>query len=186
MENRERVPARYRAHPQTAAILDALLSKATEIAKYSDELLAQCYISTATWSLELWEEKYGITPDPTKPLSERRDAIRAQMIALGTTTEEVICTLATDMTGYSAVVEVDYGRGFTVHFVQSGGSTRLITIDREALAAAVERIKPAHLQFVIQGITWDDIEALALKWQYFYDYPTTWDTFEYAVPLRSA
>lgn len=40
------------------------------------------------------------------------------------------------------------------------------------------RLSPAHLRFVISGITWGDLESLELTWGYFDENPTTWGEFE--------
>lgn len=42
----------------------------------------------------------------------------------------------------------------------------------------VEQIKPAHLQFIISGLTWNDIESVGLTWQWFDDTPASWAEFE--------
>ena len=42
----------------------------------------------------------------------------------------------------------------------------------------VEQIKPAHLRFIISGLTWADVESVLLTWQWFEDNPTTWEQFE--------
>ena len=42
----------------------------------------------------------------------------------------------------------------------------------------MEQIKPAHLRFVISGVTWGDIESVGLTWQYFEANKMTWAEFE--------
>lgn len=68
---RERVPDRYCRHPQTAAILEALEKQSSISAAQIDHLLKQFFVETATWSLYLWERKYGIAVDESKPLADR-------------------------------------------------------------------------------------------------------------------
>ena len=46
------------------------------------------------------------------------------------------------------------------------------------IRAVVEQIKPAHLRFIISGLTWLDVESIGLIWQWFDDNPTTWGEFE--------
>lgn len=174
---RERIPNRYGAHPQTAAILETLEKQSAISADQADDLLNQFFIETATWSLQLWERKYGIPVDASKSLEERRSAVRDQMTAAGNTTAEMVRQLAMTLTGYEARVVVnstDYS--FSLEFL--GEENTLADIDVSQVRRMVEQIKPAHLQFIIEGLTWNDIEDVGLTWHWFDDTPTTWAEFE--------
>ena len=174
---RERVPDRYCRHPQTAAILEALEKQSSISAAQIDHLLKQFFVETATWSLYLWERKYGIAVDESKPLADRRAAVRDKMTAAGNTTAEMVRQLAMALTGYEARVVVhsaDYS--FSLEFL--GEENTLADIDVRQIRKMVEQIKPAHLQFIISGLTWSNIESVGLTWQWFDDTPTTWAAFE--------
>lgn len=174
---RERIPDRYYRHPQTAAILEALEKQSSLSAAQVDDLLDQFFVETATWSLYLWETKYGITVDESKSLEDRRSAVRDKMTAAGNTTAQMVCQLAIALTGYEARVVVnssDYS--FSLEFL--GEENTLADIDVSQVRKMVEQIKPAHLRFIISGLTWNDIESVGLTWQWFDDNPTTWDEFE--------
>lgn len=174
---RDRIPDRYYVHPQTAAILDALEKQSAVSAAQAADLLEQFFIETATWSLQLWESKYGIQVDPSKTLAERRTAVRDKMTAAGNTTAEMVRQLAIALTSYEARVVVhsaDYS--FSLEFL--GEENTLADIDVSQIRKMVEQIKPAHLQFIISGLTWNDIESVGLTWQWFDDTPTTWAAFE--------
>ena len=85
--------------------------------------------------------------------------------------------LAMAMTGYEARVVVnsaDYS--FSLEFL--GESNTLADIDVSQVRNMVEQIKPAHLRFIISGLTWADVESVGLTWQWFEDNPTTWEQFE--------
>lgn len=142
-----------------------------------DDLLKQFFVETATWSLYLWENKYGIVVDESKPLADRRAAIRDKMTAAGNTTAEMVRQLAMALTGYEARVVVhsaDYS--FSLEFL--GEENTLADIDVSQVRKMVEQIKPAHLQFIISGLTWNDIESVCLTWQWFDDTPVFWAEFE--------
>lgn len=139
----ERVPDRYYRHPQTVAILEALEEQAEISAEQAEDLLDQFSVGTATWSLYLWEEKYGIAVDESKPLEDRRSAVREKMTAAGNTTAEMVRQLAMAMTGYEARVVVnsaDYS--FSLEFL--GEENTLADIDVSQVRRMVESIKPAH------------------------------------------
>ena len=174
---RERVPDRYYRHPQTAAILKTLEKQSRISAAQIDDLLKQFFVETATWSLHLWEAKYGIAVDESMPLTKRRAAVRDKMTAAGNTTAEMVRQLAMALTGYEARVVVhsaDYS--FSLEFL--GEETTLADIDVSQVRKMVEQIKPAHLQFIISGLTWNDIEGVGLTWRWFDDNASTWAEFE--------
>lgn len=174
---RERVPDRYYLHSQTTAILEDLEKQSNISTDQIDDLLKQFFVETATWSLYLWENKYGIAVDESKPLADRRAAVRDKMTAAGNTTAEMVCQLAMALIGYEARVVVnsaDYS--FSLEFL--GEEPPLADIDVSQVQKIVEQIKPAHLQFIISGLTWNDIESVGLTWQWFDDTPTTWAAFE--------
>lgn len=181
---RQRAPDRYYRHPQTAAILEALEDESELSAGQVEDLLDQFFVDTATWSLYLWEQKYGIAVDESKPLADRRTAVRDKMAATGNTTAEMVCQLAMALTGYEARVVVhsaDYS--FSLEFL--GEENTLADIDVSQVRQMVESIKPAHLRFIISGITWDDVESVGITWQWFEDRPTTWEEFEGMVCIHA-
>lgn len=174
---RERVPDRYYRHPQTGSILDALEEQSGVCAEQIYDILDQFFIDTATWALYLWEQKYGITPDESKSLTERRAAVRDKMTAADNTTAEMVRQLAMALTGYEARVVInsaDYS--FSLEFL--GEESTLADIDVSQVRKMVEQIKPAHLRFIISGLTWNDIESVGLTWQWFDDTPASWAEFE--------
>ena len=85
MENREKVPVRYRKNAQTAALLDTLGLPAQQMADLVEDVKKQFFIETATWSLPLWEYQVGITPPANATETSRRNAIKAHLLAGGNT-----------------------------------------------------------------------------------------------------
>lgn len=73
-------------------------------------------------------------------------------------------------------IEVNDDYSFSLSFW--GEKNQLATIDVAELKTVVEQIKPAHLRFVISGITWADLESVNMTWKYFEDNPTTWAQLE--------
>lgn len=174
---RERVPDRYYRCPQTGSILDVLEEQSGVCAEQIYDILAQFFIETATWSLNLWEAKYGIAVEESKPLTERRAVVRDKMTAAGNTTAEMVRQMAMALTGYEARVVInsaDYS--FSLEFL--GEENTLADIDVSQVRKMVEQIKPAHLQFIISGLTWSDVESVGLTWQWFDDNFSTWAEFE--------
>ena len=163
---REHVPDRYYRQPQTAAILEALEKQSSISAAQIDDLFKQFFVETATWSLYLWENKYGIAVDESKPLADRRAAVRDKMTAAGNTTAEMVRQLAVALTGYEARIMVHSANySFSLEFL--GEENTLADIDVRQVRRMVEQIKPAHLQFMISELAWDDTESTDPTWQWF-------------------
>lgn len=181
MENREKVPARYRKNAQTATLLDTLGLSAQEMAELVEDVKKQFFIATATWSLPLWERQVGIVPAASATEQDRRNAIQARLLAGGTTNAETICRMATAMTGYDARVIVNDDYSFTLEFL--GETDGIAELELSGLTDAVNLISPAHLRFIIAGLTWEWFEAVNMTWQKLEDMNMTWARLEAAVPI---
>ena len=181
MENREKVPARYRKNAQTAALLDTLGLSAQEMAELVEDVKKQFFITTATWSLPLWEQQVGIVPAASATEQDRRNAIQARLLAGGTTNAETICRMATAMTGYDARVIENDDYSFTLEFL--GETDGIAELELSGLTDAVNLISPAHLRFIIARITWERLEAVDMTWQKLEDMNMTWARLEAAVPI---
>ena len=103
-------------------------------------------------------------------------AAARKLIASGNTTAEMVRQLAEAVTGYQARVVVNPDHSFSLDFW--GEKTTLADIDVSEIRAVVEEIKPAHLRFIISGLTWSDLEGIFLTWQWFRDEAITWSAFE--------
>lgn len=176
LPKRERVPDYHYVSEQSKALIDMLEDASLEAKAALEDVMAQFFVDTATWGIALWEQQVGIESDDTLPLTTRRSAVRQKLVASGNTTSEMVRQLAETITGYEAKVEVNDDYSFSLSFW--GETNRLADIDVAELETIVEQIKPAHLRFVITGITWSDLEDLELTWQYFEDNPTTWAQLE--------
>ncbi len=56
-------------------------------------------------------------------------------------------------------------------------------LDLDALTDTVERIKPAHLRFIISGLTWFALESVGMTWQQLEDAEYTWEQLEALTPV---
>ena len=176
LPRRELVPAYYLAHEQSRAIIETLADASLEAKTALADVMDQFFVDTATWGLALWEWQVGLQTDTSLSVDARRAAIRQKLVASGNTTAEMVRGLAESITGYEARVIVNSDYSFSLEFL--GERNELADIDVEEVRSVVEQIKPAHLRFVISGITWADVESVDLTWQYFEDNPTTWGGFE--------
>ena len=116
----------------------------------TEELLAQFFIDTATWGLDLWEKELEIQTDRNKSFERRREIIKAKLRGAGTTTVEMIKNVAEAFSGGDVIViEEPNEARFILRFVGTVG----IPPNMAGLTKAIEDIKPAHLAFMYE-FTW--------------------------------
>ena len=160
LTERELVPGYHLACAQSRALIETLADASLDAKAALEDVMDQFFVETATWGLDLWEQQVGIETDHSLSQADRRAAIKQSLVASGNTTAEM--------------VNQDYS--FSLEFL--GEKNELADIDVEGLRSVVEQIKPAHLRFVISGVTWGDIESVGLTWQYFEANKMTWAEFE--------
>ncbi len=173
---RERVPEYHYACPESKALIETLADASLTAKAAMADVLEQLFVNTATWSLGLWEAQVGLKTDESLPPAVRRAAVQRQLVSNGNTTAEMVRELAESITGYQARVLINADYSFSLEFL--GEKTTLADIDVSEIRAVVEQIKPAHLRFIISGLTWLDVESIGLIWKWFDDNPTTWGEFE--------
>lgn len=176
LTERELVPEYHLACEQSRALIGTLADASLKARAALEDVMKQFFVETATWGLALWEQQVGIETDSGASQESRRAVIKQKLVASGNTTAEMVRQLAESITGYEAKVEVNNDYSFSLSFW--GEKNQLAVIDVDELKTIVEQIKPAHLRFVITGITWADLESVNMTWQYFENKLTTWAQLE--------
>lgn len=135
-----------------------------------EDLLKQCFVLSATWGLIRWEEVFGITPNLSLSYEQRREIVLAKMRGQGTTTVEMIRSVAEAFSGGEVeVIEDNPHYRFIVRFVGIMGIPR----NMQAFKNMLEEIKPAHLGYAFEykWVIWNDL--LPYVWNELRPY--TWD-----------
>ncbi|KPU45825.1 hypothetical protein OXPF_06140 [Oxobacter pfennigii] len=139
------------------------ISEEMGLLKYGiDETLKQFFVSTATWGLDIWERELGLTTDHSKPYERRREIITAKLRGAGTTTKDMIKSVASAFSGGEVdVIEYPGEYRFEVQFIGVMG----IPPNMAGLMQAIDEIKPAHLtcSFKYTYTWWDTLKSLT--WQ---------------------
>jgi hypothetical protein len=123
------------------------------------DTIGQCFIDSATWGLDRWEQVFGFTIDKSKSFARRREILKAKLRGTGTTTKAMIQNVATAFTGGEVnVLEYPEEYRVVVQFVGVKG----IPSNMAGLMAVLEEIKPAHLaySFKYTYTTWGMISTL--------------------------
>lgn len=105
------------------------------------DLTAQCFVSTATWGLDYWEEFLKIETDNSKSIQERRSNIFAKLRGQGTTTKKVIEEIAQSYADIANVIEDNPNYAFYINLESYKG----YPFNLDSLYKNIEEIKPAHL-----------------------------------------
>lgn len=169
----QRLPPHYETSPQTMAMASAFCDAALELRAAQADWIDQLTIATATWGLELWERFCGIETDPSLSQEERRSAIVSKLCGAGTCNADMISRIAKALTGCDAVVIEQHSTyQFSLQFI--GDEPGLAQFDLDAIRAAVEEVKPAHLEFIILGITWADFDLVNMTWYDLHQMRATW------------
>ena len=114
---------------------------------YIDDLIKQCFITTATWGLKYWEEEFGITIDETDSLENRRSRVLAKkrkQDVCNIPTMKKIC--ASYSNGEVEIIPHYEEYYFTIKFVSTKGIPEKI----QNIYDDIEEIKPAHLNVVYE------------------------------------
>ncbi|HEX2925678.1 MAG TPA: YmfQ family protein [Ruminiclostridium sp.] len=138
-----------------------------------DGVLNQCFVDSATWGLKYWEEFLGIPVDESKDTGFRRGVINSKIRGAGTATFKLIQAVAQSYdNGEVVIIENNELYSFTVKFTGTKG----IPPNLDDLKAAIEEIKPAHLQVVYEFKynLWDDVKKLT--WSEVRE--NTWDSLK--------
>lgn len=122
-----------------------------------DSAAAQFFVRTATWGLSRWEFELGIPTDLTKPLDQRRAVVESKLRGAGKFSGSQVKSVAEAYDGGS--VEVTFHPvewRFTVKFIDTIG----IPPNLEDLKAAIEEIKPAHIDvdYVFRYYTYRELK----------------------------
>lgn len=105
------------------------------------DLCNQCFVATATWGLDYWEEFLKIETDTSKAIQERRSNIFAKLRGQGTTTKKVIEEIAEAYADVANVIEDNPNYAFYINLESYKG----YPFNLDSLYKNIEEIKPAHL-----------------------------------------
>lgn len=106
--------------------------------------LEQLTIDTATWGLKYWEQTYGVTPQITDTVEERRGRVKAKMRSPQTVTAAMLENLTDSyINGQSVVTELPRQHKVQIQFNGDYG----IPSNLESLTAALLEVLPSHVTY---------------------------------------
>lgn len=115
--------------------------------KLVDQMREQLFVETCTWAIELWEKRYGIKPDDSIPLQERRDAVIRVRDGKHSMAHYNLLKYIEDKTGGKASVTHNVASyTFAINIETQAG---MASIDLFDLVDYVSQMKPAHLSWKV-------------------------------------
>lgn len=126
--------------PQTKEVLYSQSYIMGMLNYYITNIIANCYIQTATWALDIWETEYGITTDSTLSYESRRQTLLAKKRGFGVINEAKIESIAEAYNCECEVIPHWDEYYFIIKFTGLGVPSNL-----DAFKSIIEQIKPAHL-----------------------------------------
>lgn len=140
----DRLPDHYRDCPPVAELERVLGLESGSLSQAEADTLAQLWVDTATWGLDLWETWCGLPVDRSGLYSARRGRIKAKLRGQGATTAETIADVVASF-GFQPeqVSVIEHAASCQFEVVLSGLAA--IPEDLDGPSAAVDEIKPTHL-----------------------------------------
>lgn len=115
-----------------------------EMADWAQNLRDEIFPQTCTWSVSLWEERYGILPDESLSLALRRQRIMAKAQYRAPINPETIRLVVSLLTGVEDVTVRDFTEpyGFEVYVKSQEEVSNLVEV-----WGRIYEMKPSHLRF---------------------------------------
>lgn len=153
----EKMPEYYQECAEIRELQAAFDTETNRALNTWDDLLAQCFVDTATWSLPLWEKIVGIQPEESKNIAYRRTRILSKLRGGGTATKAMMKnSIESFYNGEVDIIEYPEECRFEVKFLSTIG----IPPNLGDVTQVIEEIKPAHLSYdyIIAFVTHGELE----------------------------
>ena len=129
----------------TGPIIEAEQVEADILYREITETLKQCFVSTATWGLDYWEDMLFLPRGTGKTYDERRSIIYARMRATRTTTVEVVKELASAFFSPENVTVTEHNSNYSFNIEFE--NIKVSTAKLQDVINVLEIYKPAHLNY---------------------------------------
>ena len=140
----DQLPERYLNSPEVGAAAGILWMLGEAFRDCVLDWLEQLTIDTATWGLKYWEQAYGVTPQITDTVEERRGRVKAKMRSPQTVTAAMLENLTDSyINGQSVVTELPRQHKVQIQFNGDYG----IPSNLESLTAALLEVLPSHVMY---------------------------------------
>ena len=138
------LPERYLNSPEVGAAAGILWVLGEVFRARALDWLAQLTIDTATWGIVYWEREYGVTPQATDTLDDRRSRVKAKLRAPQTVTAAMLENLTDSyINGQSEVTELPREHKVKIRFNGEYG----VPTNLASLTGALLEVLPSHVVY---------------------------------------
>ena len=138
------LPERYLASPEVGAAAGIIWVLGEVVRARALDWLAQLTIDTATWGIVYWEREYGVTPQATDTLDDRRSRVKAKLRAPQTVTAAMLENLTDSyINGQSTVTELPREHKVKIRFNGEYG----VPANLASLTGALLEVLPSHVVY---------------------------------------
>lgn len=138
------LPERYLNSPEVGAAAGVIWVLGETFRARALDWLTQLTIDTATWGIVYWEREYGVTPQATDTLDDRRSRVKAKLRAPQTVTAAMLENLTDSyINGQSIVTELPRQHKVQIQFNGDYG----VPANLESLTAALLEVLPSHVVY---------------------------------------
>jgi len=157
------LPKYYRRSDVVNTLMYVEGDRRAELEAIMNDIVANCYINTATWGLDIFEQMAGIYTDPSRNIEDRRAVLRSRYGGFGTATVPFLKEVASKFDNGDIEVN-NIPREFVVEieFVSTNGVPRNVPDIQRALEDTV----PAHyeVRFRFRFLSWDALDIESYMW----------------------
>ena len=141
------LPERYLNSPEVGAAAGIIWVLGEVFRARALDWLTQLCIDTATWGIVHWEREYGVTPQATDTLDDRRGRVKAKMRSPQTTTRAMLANVAAAYAAGAVSTVEEFPREHRVQFqfVSSGAFPTAL----DAMIESLREVIPAHIAFAV-------------------------------------
>ncbi|MDQ0412734.1 putative phage tail protein [Mesobacillus stamsii] len=169
IELKKELPRFYDQIKDFSELVNADALVLTDLQNSVDDVLDQLFIEKTTWGLDRWEEFFGIYPDSSKPIDQRRSVLKSKIRGAGVTTVSLVKDVAESW--YNGEIEViEMPEKVEIKFTSNYG----VPANLQDVKNALREIVPAHLLieyvflFILikdihQSMTLTEVESLTLN-----------------------
>ena len=136
------------------AIQDACAKSGLLLERATKEVIEQFFPQTCTFTITLWEESVGITPDESVPLEQRRAAVLSRRVKLESLTPERMEKILAPLLSDGGRIEVEEGISKHTFYVWVDGS---LVSHFVILSDKIKEIKPSHKSFMLGKKRWHNL-----------------------------
>lgn len=170
------LPKYWHTIKEMKALQNSLGIEVSELHCAIDDTLAQMFVTSATWGLELWEQELGIETNRTLSDEFRREVILAKMRGTATTTKALIKSVATAFSNGEVEITEDNARYVVkIKFIGARG----VPANIEGFKKSLNQIIPAHLvvEYIFTYMTWAEFDSYNKTWQQWDNLNLNWKEF---------